>query len=258
MAIQMLLSFFSTLLMLGVAGVAVAWALLRGLKPRTVIGVGVSALTLFLATGFLLELSVSKDRQKAFAPFTEYLDQEWKAEYKAMLEDNVPQDQIEMEKAFREKYIVWCVPAWSIFSCLLIGLVAYYLVSSLLSRITKRVSPPIPFRDLTVPEWLIFGLIIGGIIKVIPFENHWMEVVGNNLLVFFLGLYALSGFSLLSFLFHKLRLVNAFRLLILATVLGLFFGAIFTVITVVCIFLGVLDVWLNFRKRKPALPEALQ
>jgi uncharacterized protein YybS (DUF2232 family) len=256
MALEMIVSFLSTLLMFGVAGMAVAWALLKGLKPRTVLGVGVLALSLYLVCGFLLDVSSTKEKDQLFTTIQQSFDKMWTAESQALQDEKVPQDQIDQAKAFYEKYVLWCSPAWSMLICLAIGLLAYYAVSSVLCRITQKVSPPIPFQDWTVPDYLVFGLIIGGVIKVIPFKNEWVGTVGNNLLVFFLGLYALEGFSLVSYFFSKFRLSRALKVLSIVTLVGYLFCYREVFFTVSAI--GVLDVWFNFRKWKSPPPEVAE
>jgi uncharacterized protein YybS (DUF2232 family) len=81
-----------------------------------------------------------------------------------------------------------------------------------------------------------------------PFgENSPMDILGNNFLVFFVGLYTLSGLSIVSFFFHKWRLPAAIRILSYLVLLNLIFETI-------CCF-GVLDVWFDFRKLKSSPKE---
>jgi uncharacterized protein YybS (DUF2232 family) len=156
-------------------------------------------------------------------------------------------ENIEMMKVITQKYIFWSFPAWAAVSCLVAGLLAYYLASSILSRVTPRVSKPMAFREWAVPEFMVFGLIVGGILKLIFKENSPMDIVGNNLLVFFAALYTLGGLSIVSFFFHK------WRLPIFVRILGYVF--IFQLVFETVCAIGVLDIWFDFRKMKPASPE---
>lgn len=247
-----LVGFISTLLLVSVPSLAVAWALLKGLKPRAVLAVGMLALALYLAFGFLADFSGKP--AEGVATLRGSYDQMWQARSKALAEEKVPQDQIDQEKVFFERYFFCCLPAWSGLLCLLVGLVSYYALAVLLSRVTARVSKPIPFRDWVVPDFLVFGLIAGGLLKILPVGNPWAEVTADNLLVFFLGLYTLEGFSLVSFFFNRLRMTPAFRVLSLATLLGYMFYYSEVFLTLCAI--GVLDVWFDFRKwKKPSLEQ---
>ena len=251
---EILVAFLSTLLLFFVPGAAVTWALLKGLKPRAVLAVGMMALGLYLAFGFLADFSGKP--AEGLSTLRKSYDQMWQTRVQALVEQKVPQDQIDQEKVIFEKYFFGCLPAWSALLCLLVGLVSYYALSSLLSRATSRVSKPIAFKDWVVPDFLVFGLILGGLLKVFPFfQNHWTEVAADNLLVFFFGLYTLEGFSLVSFFLNRWRLSPAFRALSFATMVGYMFYYSDVFLTLCA--LGVLDVWFNFRKwKKTPLEQA--
>jgi uncharacterized protein YybS (DUF2232 family) len=254
MAMQLVMVLVSTILFLGIAGLAVAWALLKGLKPRTAIAAGTAVLLLYMASDLLLDIS---NQKKDLAATIQYsFDEMWKMESRAMAENKIPQAQIEQEKKNTEKFYLLFFPALSAISCLFIGFMAYYAVSAFLSRVTSRVPRPIPFRDWMVPDFLVFGLIAGGILKVLAGDNRWAEIIGDNLLVFFLSLYALEGLSIISFFFHKWRLSGAFRFITYAAILSYMVYYREAVVLAISA-IGVLDIWVNFRKWKtPPLEQA--
>ena len=224
---------------------AAAWALLRGFKPRAVVLTGTLTLTLFLAALFLLVQSNLK--QDTLPLFQNYFNETWNHQAQWLKDSGFGQDKIDLFKEIYQKYIFYSFPAWLVVNCLFMGLLAYYLSSSILSRVTSRVSKPIPFREWVVPEPLVFGLIVGGLLKIVFKENAPMDILGNNFLVFFVGLYTLSGLSIVSFFFHKWRLPLAIRILSYLVILNL-------ILETICCF-GVLDVWFDFRKLKSAPKE---
>lgn len=233
---------------LGIACLAAVWALLKGLKPRSVILVGTLTLCLLLVAIFLLMQSAYK--QDTLPALHQYFTDAWTHQSQWLKESGFSQDKIDLFKDIYERYIFQAFPAWLAVNSLLLALLAYYLCSSLLSRVTRKVVKPISFRDWVVPEPLVFGLITGGLFKVIPFfANGPLDILGSNLLVFFIGLYTLSGLSIVSFFFHKWRLPPALRILSYLLLLNLVFETI-------CFF-GVLDVWFDFRKLKRTTPESM-
>jgi uncharacterized protein YybS (DUF2232 family) len=240
LALDIFIKLGVVIVFMGMTSLAAAWALLRGFKPRTVVLTGTLTLTLFLAALFLLVQSNLK--QDSLPIFQHYFDDTWNHQSQWLKDSGFAQDKIDLFKEIYQKYIFYSFPAWLVVNSLFMGLLAYYLSSSILSRVTTRVSKPIHFREWVVPEPLVFGLIVGGLLKIAFKENSPMDILGDNFLVFFVGLYTLSGLSIVSFFFHKWRLPAAIRFLSYLVLLNLIFETI-------CFF-GVLDVWFDFRKIK--------
>jgi uncharacterized protein YybS (DUF2232 family) len=235
-----------TLASFGMAGLAAAWALLRGWKPRWVVLMGAFTMGLFVMCLFLLDQAGQK--QDVLSSIRQYFDQKnfeenWKLYSEMMMKLGIfSNEKLDLFKDSYQKYFYWSVPAWLAVRCLIGGLVAYYLVSFVLSRITTRVPRPISFKEWVVPEPLIFGLIAAVALKLLAKDNIWVEILGDNLLFFFIGLYILGGFSIVSFFLNKWRFPRVLRYFS-------YFGLFFLVSESICA-LGVLDVWLDFRKIK--------
>lgn len=235
------------LLTMGTVGLSVSWALLHGLKPRAVVLVGALAMVfLALATFFLPQWGNHQDGLTQLSQYFEqkHFEDEWKTGMDSMSKVGVDTEKLVPFKEFFQKFIYWSSPAWEAIRCLLWGLVAYYVVSLFLSRVIPRISRPIAFRDWILPEPLIFGLIVAGVLKLFARENGPLDIVGDNLLVFFVGLYTLAGFSIVSFFLYKWKLPRFFRILGYVVIFW------FTFYSVCC--LGILDVWFDFRKLKAA------
>ncbi len=249
--LNLLTNFVALILMVGVASLTSTWALLKGFKPRNV--VLASMATLVIVAGFLLAFNQFSLHQDLLVSLHKMFDDYWSGELQKMVEAKMTQEEIGLAQMVYQLYIFQAFPAWIAVNSLVVGILAYYFSSSILSRITPRVPQSMAFRLWVVPEPLVFGLILGGLVKVFSTyfkEWPWVDVAGNNLLVFFAVLYAIGGLSILMFFLGKLRLFGVQRYLVIFLALWtlLLFGVMFPV----CLVLGILDVWFDFRKLKVA------
>ncbi|HTC19956.1 MAG TPA: DUF2232 domain-containing protein [bacterium] len=224
---------------------ASAWALLRSFKPRQVVLTGAFAMLLMaLAVSIIGRPDQKENPLVSFQQyFTEqHFEDEWQADYQTAVKMGAPQDKLEGFKDDYKQYFYNLLPSWIASGCLVFGLIAYYLVSFILSRVTTRVPKAMPFQEWVLPEPLVFGLIAAGIIKVVARQNVGLDLLGGNLLVFFTVIYVLGGFSIVSFFLHKWHLPATLRILSYLILVQL-------PLDTVCA-LGVLDVWFDFRKLK--------
>jgi hypothetical protein len=205
----------TALVFLGMASLAVYWALVRGFKPHTAILAG--ALMIIIYVGGSFALDQTGPHPDSWTSIQQTFDQIWQTKSKTLIDDKMPQADVDAIQALFKKYFLFCLPAWIIVGSLLLGLLAYYLVSA-------------------------FGLIVGGVVILVSPPNTWMEMVGDNLLVLFLAVYTFAGLTITSFYFKKWRFPVVARVLSYALLFELTFNA-------VCI-LGIMDIWLDFRKLK--------
>jgi len=241
-------SFIRLVLLLGLIGlvsIVSAWALSRGYRPATVVLLGSSSMALLIAALFLIGQLGQKEGFEA--SLHQYFENSGKQNEQWMAQSHWTPENIAYFKTFFQKYITMAFPAWLALNSLIVGFLGYYLSSAVLSRTTKRVPRAKAFREWVVPEPLIFGLIAAGLLKLYAPDNSWREVVGNNLLVFFGGLYILGGLSIASFFLTKWRLPRVLRFLSYIVLL-------MTVWESICA-IGVMDVWLDFRKIKKSALE---
>lgn len=248
--LDMLLDMVTVLFTLGMVGLTTSWALLHRLKPRAVVLTG--ALTMAFLAAALYVLPQLGHPADGWSQLSQYFDQkhfeeDWKTSVDAMSKAGLNTEKFMPSKDLYQKYFYFALPAWEAIRCLLWGLLAYYAASSILSRITNRVSKAISFREWTVPEPLIFGLIAGGSLKLFAVENGPIDIIADNLLVFFVALYTLAGFSIVSFFLYKWKFPRMLRFL------GYVVICFSTFFSVCC--LGILDVWFDFRKIKSAIPQ---
>ncbi len=245
-----LLQLALALLFFGAAGLTSSWALLRGFKPRSVVLTGFGTLLLLVTALFILGRDdASKFPWVSFQQYFEprHFEEEWKTDREAALKMGVAADKLDGFKDDYQKYFYDLLPGWVLAGCLVGGLLAYYVFSLILSRVTPRVPKAMAFREWVIPEPLVFGLIVAGILKIAAKDHGWMDILGSNLLFFFFVVYVLGGFCIVSFFLHKWRLPATLRVLSYLILVQLPLDA-------VCA-LGVLDIWFDFRKIKTSRPE---
>jgi hypothetical protein len=114
-------------------------------------------------------------------------------------------------------------------------------------RLTRtRIGPPLgALRTLRFSDQLIWGLVLGATIIIVPSLATWRDA-GVNLLCFFGSLYALRGAGVLSVLVpDRVAVVLLLALVLLVSVLGA--GPVLMTILVVSLGAGLTDTWRDFR-----------
>ena len=124
------------------------------------------------------------------------------------------------------------------------SLAALALAWSLYHRVSRaRIGPPLaPLRDFRFSDQLVWGLIVGITVLVLP-SLRGIHALGLNLLVFFGALYALRGLGVLAWFLNPTRPVAG---LLVGVALFLLLGerGAFALGLV-----GVGDTWLDWRSR---------
>lgn len=135
---------------------------------------------------------------------------------------------------------------------LALGWAAYHR----LSRV--RVGPPLAaLRDLRFNDLLVWGLVVGATLLLVPSLAEWRSV-GANVVCFFGTLYALRGFGVLSWWIpDRLAVVALLGLVVLVPLLGPV--PVIALVLVVTFGLGLGDTWRDFRagaqaRRSGSLP----
>jgi uncharacterized protein YybS (DUF2232 family) len=229
---------------LAVSGMAILFALLRGALPNVAVLAGSLACAFFFLVLFGLAQLDSKGPN--WKDMQTYLQQNLQAQMSTLKSQGIPQDKIDENMDLAQKYGVEAYPAWVVLTCLWFSFLAYYMVPVFFRRYISRIPRPLPFRQWIIPEPFIFGFLIGALLKVgvkylDPVQYGWMEIVANNLLVFFGSVYIMGGFSIISYYLQKLNIPMIFRFP-LYVFLTFLFEPLFC--------LGVLDVWMDLRKIK--------
>lgn len=98
------------------------------------------------------------------------------------------------------------------------------------------------YRNWQLPEKLVWGVIIMGVVALAPSE---FRAIGINCLILLGIIYCFQGLSILVFFMNKwnvpLLLRSFFYVMIIFQSLG----------TLVLLFVGLADIWLDFRRQKP-------
>lgn len=120
-----------------------------------------------------------------------------------------------------------------------------------------RLGAPLrPLREFRFNDQLIWGLIVGLTIMLLPTLGAWRGA-GKNLLVFFGALYALRGFGVLSWFMApgSLGITLAIGFIMLcAPFLNVFAAIGFMLIAVASLALGLGDTWADWRSRARTTP----
>jgi len=147
-------------------------------------------------------------------------------------------------------FIPYILPGiWVSFMCF--AAVLNYALSSLIGgRYGIGLKKLPPFGRWDLPWGFVWGIIGGVIFILLPtffeMEGTVFYALGANLVIVFGFLYLILGISVMWGLFDRFKVQLMWRIIILI-ILGLFFGLILFVPI-----LGLLDIWINFRRLKRA------
>jgi uncharacterized protein YybS (DUF2232 family) len=234
----------------GAAVAASSWGQWRGLRGAWAVLFGAAAPAFFLLA--MLIGANGPDGHSYYQQVRSDATSFFQAQSEALQKNgSIPPDRLETSQKLFEKLYVDLLPGWIASFCLLLGWMAFSVSNRVLSRISQKIPPPEPFRNFIIPEPLVFGVILAiGLLAAAPqFSNHdLLSVWGGCLTVFFGTLYFLGGLAVTSHFLWKWKL-NPFLNFLLYSALFLTPSSVPALAL-----LGILDLWMDFRKLKPA-PE---
>ena len=112
--------------------------------------------------------------------------------------------------------------------------------------------PPLaPLRDFRFNDQLVWGLVAGFVLLVLP-GVPGARLLGTNVLVFLGALYALRGLGVLWWFLKPGRAMTA--LLVLVTIVA--FPVAVPAMLSFALGLGVIDTWLDWRTRARVTPQS--
>ena len=184
--------FFFVAIILGIAGISESLILIKGRKFWAAILLGTLTAALFL--GGTITILNKGHNQNIFLQFLNRFDAHWKQEVPVFLKAGISLAEIHALKQFCIRYFIFAFPAWLLLGCLILSILAYYLISLVFLKTSFKINSPVAFQNIVIPEPLIFGLILGGVLKLLElshfkglFLNSALGIIDNNLLVLFLG-----------------------------------------------------------------------
>ena len=123
---------------------------------------------------------------------------------------------------------------------LLVGVLFSALTNYLGARLVLRGGGFRPFATEAVPDHLVWGVVVGGIL--LASREHTAGMIGLNLLIVLGVFYAIQGLAVLRHLFQKARVPRPLQ--------GVSFGlfALQPLLLVAAACLGLFDLWMDFRK----------
>lgn len=104
----------------------------------------------------------------------------------------------------------------------------------------------ISYRYWQLPEKLIWAVIIMGVLTVLP---TGLRIVGINSLILLSIVYCFQGLSILVFFMNKWNVPLLLRSFLYVMIIFQSLG------TLILLFAGIADIWLDFRKLKPAATD---
>ncbi|MCL6087477.1 MAG: YybS family protein [Actinobacteria bacterium] len=126
------------------------------------------------------------------------------------------------------------------------SLINYYWCASIFKKSSLILRSMPLFKTWDLPWYYVAGIITGLILIVIPYfnvsYNFILNAVGINLLIVFGAFYSVLGFSVAWGIFDKFNVALIWRVLIILLI------SFFLILIVVIPIMGILDVWINFRK----------
>jgi len=142
--------------------------------------------------------------------------------------------------------IPYLSPVMVIFYVFLSNFISYYW-SMVIFRKNGLILKGLPvFKTWDIPWQFIFGFIIGLVLVIIPDFNakfdFAFDAIGINFLIIFGLLYTVIGFAVLWGIFDNFKISNLWRILIVIAI------SFFMVLLVLIPIMGILDIWINFRK----------
>ncbi len=147
------------------------------------------------------------------------------------------------------EFMLYIIPGILISLIAFISFMNYIATNAALKRYNAGMKEFPSFRYWDAPWYWCWGMILGIVLIIIPsgsqYFNKILDIAGLNLIAVFGPLYLILGIAVIWGLMEKFKLQILWRVIIFV-LLGLFFN--FALIVVV--FLGLIDIWTNFRRLK--------
>jgi len=184
------------------------------------------------------------------AGINQVLGNDFLTEYAGLLNIELSQMEIAAEQARGIlEFMLYIVPGILVSLIAFISFMNYMAVSVVLKKYNVAMKEFPSFRYWDASWYWCWGMILGLVLIAIPTGSQSfdkiMDIVGANLIAIFGPLYLILGVAVLWGLMERFKLSRMIRIIIFV-LLGIFFN--FTLVFI--IFIGLIDIWVNFRKLK--------
>ncbi|MBC8389207.1 MAG: DUF2232 domain-containing protein [Actinobacteria bacterium] len=147
------------------------------------------------------------------------------------------------------RFIPYIAPGILIVSFVIVSVINYVATSAVLRRYNINIKPFLSFNELDLPWYYCWGAILGLVLVLVPSTGQnfdkLVDIIGFNLIIIFGLLYLVLGISVLWGILERFKVPFIWRISIFI-ILGLFFGFAILILP----FLGLIDIWVNFRRLK--------
>jgi hypothetical protein len=230
-----------------------AWGVRRGIPlAPTIMG---SVLLPLILGGLLLVSYGVITQQSVFLLFTRHLDQTLQAVQEQLqtltVETAVQSDARLSLRQTLPQFLRTTFPALVVINYLFTNVLNYGLARSYCARSQPPHSFGIPpLTHWQVWEYLVWVFLLSGVMLMLPWPGA--SVIGWNVFLVTLAIYFLQGLAIVTFWGQRLPLAAGVR----GVVIGLALVMTGPLGGLLCIALGLFDLWVNFRRlqRSPLLP----
>jgi uncharacterized protein YybS (DUF2232 family) len=240
-------------IILTISGLANLFAILRGAKPNGAILAGALVCGLIMFPLVFSQIAGIDGKKSGGIYMQATMEKSLSSLMSALKSQEGADDKLDSNQAGFLKFYIQVTPAYLAVFCVSLSFLSYFMVSVVFHRLSPRIPKPLPFSQWVVPEPFVFGFIAGALLMIaakflaLP-DGNWEDLLGSNLLVFFGGLYMIEGFSIIVYYMQKWN-VPPFLRFGLYVLMFILFGPPFC--------LGLLDVWMDFRKIKSPTLEKI-
>lgn len=136
--------------------------------------------------------------------------------------------------------LVRIIPAMSVASCLFVAWACLLVARPMLQRRSLPYPDFGPLTDWKAPEFLVWGVIVCGLLLLVP--EPGIKMIGLNGLLVLVTIYFFQGIAIVAHFFERKHVPRPFRVA--------FYGllALQQLLLLLVIGLGFFDMWANFRK----------
>lgn len=161
-------------------------------------------------------------------------------------------DRSQLDAVFKQvqdilRFIPYVIPGILVVLFSFISVMNYVATCVVLRRYGIHIKLFLSFKEWELPWYYCWGAILGLVAVLIPSGGQSLgriiDIIGFNLIIIFGLLYLVLGISVLWGILERFKVIFIWRIGIFV-IMGLFFGVAILIMP----FLGLIDIWVNFRR----------